>query len=143
LRSLRAAGIDGSVLVVVSVVEVPYVVDEPVLPEGVEVLGVVVVVLVDVSGGMVLLGVVVVVVLCEVLEDVSVLGVVVVLGIVELGVVVVVVVVELVSGPVDPSFPAGAPVSVLCATATPATTTRQAAAALVKRVTRVFIPMTP
>ena len=60
-------------------------------------------------------------------------------------VVVVVLVVELVSGPVDPCWAAGAPAvsGVLCATATPAATTRQAAAALVKRVTRVFMPMTP
>jgi hypothetical protein len=42
----------------------------------------------------------------------------------------------LVSGPVDPGLPL-----LLCATATPATTTRQAAAAVVRRVTRVlFIP---
>jgi len=120
----------------------------PELPDGVElsivevlgdvvVLGVVVVVDESVLGGMVVLG------------DVEVLGVVVVVvsdgAVVVLGVVVVVVlVVELVSGPVDPCCPAGAPASgVLCATAMPATTTRQAAAALVKRVTRVFMPMTP
>ena len=44
-----------------------------------------------------------------------------------------------VSGPVEPGLPL-----LLCATATPATTTRQAAAAVVRRVTRVlFIPKTP
>jgi len=112
----------------------------PELPDGVELS------IVEVLGDVVVLGVVVVV-------DESVLGGMVVLGDVEvLGVVVVdesdgavvVLVVELVSGPVDPCCPAGAPASgVLCATAMPATTTRQAAAALVKRVTRVFMPMTP
>ena len=88
------------------------------------------VVLVLVSAGIVELGdVVVVVVLVVELGEVGVVaGGAVTVALVELVVEVVV------SGPVDPGL-------LLCATATPATTTRQAAAAVVRRVTRVlFIP---
>jgi hypothetical protein len=103
-----------------------------------------VVVLVDESVlGVAVLGVVVVLVLLSVVV-VPVAGGIAVVSDGAVVVVVVVLVVELVSGPVVPWRPAGAPESgVLCATAIPATTTRQAAAALVKRVTRVFMPMTP